>query len=70
MKRNPNDEPFVAPSADPSLLNRKKVLAGKGLIILLGCIACFIFLVWLFIGFVAAFHSLGLTDCAIHDSCV
>jgi hypothetical protein len=41
--RDEREEPFLAPSADGPQQTRKKVLAGKGLMRILLCIAVFIF---------------------------
>ena len=68
--RDERKEPFLAPSADGPQQTRKKVLAGKGLMRILLCIAVFIFLIWGFIGVQTVYHAFYGAKCIQRDSCV
>ncbi len=50
MTDNPDKEPAVAPSADPPAENRRKMTAGKGVLLLVIGIAALALVLYLLIG--------------------
>lgn len=57
MSKKPENEPFIAPSADGKAKNVQKGKAGRGLIMIIAAYAIGAFLIYLTILLVAAYRS-------------
>lgn len=57
MSKKPENEPFIAPSADDKPKNVQKGKAGRGLIMIIAAYALGAFLIYLTILIVAAYRT-------------
>jgi len=56
MNIDPDDDPALAPSADSKAENRRKMNVGRGLVILIVCLAVLAFILYFMIGFRTVSH--------------
>jgi len=56
MTTDPDDDPALAPSADSKAENRRKMNVGRGLVILIVCLAVLAFILYFMIGFRTVSH--------------
>jgi len=56
MNTDPDDDPALAPSVDSKAENRRKMKVGRGLVILLVCLAVLAFILYFMIGFRTVSH--------------
>ncbi len=59
MARKPENEPFIAPSADDRKKNVQKGQAGRGLIMILAGYAAIAFLIYLSIILIGSYRSMS-----------